>query len=58
MNFAVMLQLMELQQQGADLLLQDAAGCTLLHHAVEAGSKDIIKYLIDNGESLVSCQKT
>eukprot|EP00064_Thunnus_orientalis_P025944 superscaffoldBa00014568_g26387 len=40
--------LMELQQQGANLLLQDAAGCTLLHHAVEAGSKDIIKYLIDN----------
>ncbi|KAM7397355.1 hypothetical protein PAMP_020334 [Pampus punctatissimus] len=41
-------RLMELQQQGADLLLQDAAGCTLLHHAVEAGSKDIIKYFIDN----------
>uniref|UniRef100_A0A8C4E4S3 Diacylglycerol kinase n=1 Tax=Dicentrarchus labrax TaxID=13489 RepID=A0A8C4E4S3_DICLA len=40
--------LTELHQQGADLLLQDAAGCTLLHHAVEAGSKEILKYLIDN----------
>lgn len=44
-------QLMELHQQAADILLQDAAGCTLLHHAVEAGSKEILKYLIDNGES-------
>lgn len=41
---------MELHQQAADILLQDAAGCTLLHHAVEAGSKEILKYLIDNGE--------
>ncbi|XP_047452906.1 diacylglycerol kinase zeta isoform X3 [Mugil cephalus] len=40
--------LMELHQGGADLLLQDAAGCTLLHHAVEAGCKDVLKYLIDN----------
>uniref|UniRef100_A0A3Q2VCH1 Diacylglycerol kinase n=1 Tax=Haplochromis burtoni TaxID=8153 RepID=A0A3Q2VCH1_HAPBU len=43
--FAV--QLRELHQQGADLLLQDGDGCTLLHHAVEAGCKDIVKYLID-----------
>ncbi|XP_065812857.1 diacylglycerol kinase zeta isoform X2 [Labrus bergylta] len=41
-------RLTELHQQGADLLLQDPAGCTLLHHAVEAGSKDILKYLVDN----------
>lgn len=41
---------MELHQQAADILLQDAAGCTLLHHAVEAGSKKILKYLVDNGE--------
>lgn len=46
----VVMQLMELHQQAADILLQDAAGCTLLHHAVEAGSKEILKYLIDNGE--------
>ncbi|KAE8295928.1 Diacylglycerol kinase zeta [Larimichthys crocea] len=41
-------RLMELHQQAADLLMQDAAGCTLLHHAVQAGNKDILKYLIDN----------
>ncbi|XP_035859496.1 diacylglycerol kinase zeta-like isoform X1 [Sander lucioperca] len=41
-------RLTELHRQGADLRLQDAAGCTLLHHAVEAASKDILKYLIDN----------
>ncbi|KAF3706017.1 Diacylglycerol kinase zeta [Channa argus] len=39
-------KLLELHQQGADLLLQDQAGCTLLHHAVQAGSKDIVQYLI------------
>uniref|UniRef100_A0A3Q3XDY5 Diacylglycerol kinase n=1 Tax=Mola mola TaxID=94237 RepID=A0A3Q3XDY5_MOLML len=37
-----------LHQQAADILLQDAAGCTLLHHAVQVGSKEILKYLIDN----------
>ncbi|KAF6722090.1 Diacylglycerol kinase zeta [Oryzias melastigma] len=41
-------KLKELHQQGADLLLQDPDGCTLLHHAVEAGDKDIVKYLIEN----------
>uniref|UniRef100_A0A3B4Y0I8 Uncharacterized protein n=1 Tax=Seriola lalandi dorsalis TaxID=1841481 RepID=A0A3B4Y0I8_SERLL len=45
------IQLMELHQQGADLLLQDAAGCTLLHHAVRVESKEIVKYLIDHGKS-------
>uniref|UniRef100_A0A7N6B245 Diacylglycerol kinase n=1 Tax=Anabas testudineus TaxID=64144 RepID=A0A7N6B245_ANATE len=42
------LNLMELHQQGADVLLQDAAGCTLLHHAVQVGSKEIVQYLIDS----------
>ncbi|XP_072242876.1 LOW QUALITY PROTEIN: diacylglycerol kinase zeta-like [Leuresthes tenuis] len=41
-------RLMELHQQGVDILLQDEDGCTLLHRAVEAGSKDIVKYLIEN----------
>ncbi|XP_024658940.1 diacylglycerol kinase zeta isoform X3 [Maylandia zebra] len=41
-------RLRELHQQGADLLLQDGDGCTLLHHAVEAGCKDIVKYLVDS----------
>lgn len=41
-------RLMTLHQQGADLLLQDQAGCTLLHCAVDVGNKDVMKYLIDN----------
>ncbi|XP_033824292.1 diacylglycerol kinase zeta-like isoform X1 [Periophthalmus magnuspinnatus] len=41
-------RLILLHQQGADLLLQDQNGCTLLHHTVDVGSKDIMKYLIDN----------
>ncbi|KAM4553152.1 diacylglycerol kinase zeta isoform 2-T2 [Fundulus diaphanus] len=41
-------RLTELHQQGAGLVLQDADGCTLLHHAVQTGSKDIVKYLIEN----------
>ncbi|XP_037539228.1 diacylglycerol kinase zeta [Nematolebias whitei] len=40
--------LTELHQQGADLLLQDAGGCTLLHRAVQTGSKEVVKYLIDH----------
>nr|XP_019933554.1 PREDICTED: diacylglycerol kinase zeta-like [Paralichthys olivaceus] len=39
---------MALHQQGADILLRDDAGCTLLHHAVQVGSTDIVKYLVDN----------
>uniref|UniRef100_A0A671LG95 Diacylglycerol kinase n=1 Tax=Sinocyclocheilus anshuiensis TaxID=1608454 RepID=A0A671LG95_9TELE len=36
--------------RGANLLVQDRFGCTLLHHAVLIGSKEILKYIIDNGE--------
>uniref|UniRef100_A0A8C9ZKP2 Diacylglycerol kinase n=1 Tax=Sander lucioperca TaxID=283035 RepID=A0A8C9ZKP2_SANLU len=36
---------------GADLRLQDAAGCTLLHHAVEAASKDILNVSWFQGET-------
>uniref|UniRef100_A0A3P9Q971 Diacylglycerol kinase n=1 Tax=Poecilia reticulata TaxID=8081 RepID=A0A3P9Q971_POERE len=43
--------LTELHQQGAELALQDADGRSLLHHAVQTGSKDIVKYLIENGET-------
>ncbi|XP_066514289.1 diacylglycerol kinase zeta-like isoform X2 [Hoplias malabaricus] len=41
-------KLMELHKQGADLCVQDSTGCTLLHHAVDVASKDIVKYIIDN----------
>uniref|UniRef100_A0A3P8X6B1 Diacylglycerol kinase n=1 Tax=Cynoglossus semilaevis TaxID=244447 RepID=A0A3P8X6B1_CYNSE len=41
-------QLMRLHQQGADLLLQDGGGRTLVHHAVELDSEEIVKFLVDN----------
>uniref|UniRef100_A0A8C9S5T0 Diacylglycerol kinase n=1 Tax=Scleropages formosus TaxID=113540 RepID=A0A8C9S5T0_SCLFO len=41
-------KLKELHKLGADLAVQDSSGCTLLHHAVDAGSKEIVKYIIDN----------
>ncbi|XP_013878468.1 diacylglycerol kinase zeta [Austrofundulus limnaeus] len=41
-------RLKELHLQGVELQLQDAGGCTLLHHAVQSGSKDVVKYLIDH----------
>uniref|UniRef100_A0A8C7DHR6 Diacylglycerol kinase n=1 Tax=Oncorhynchus kisutch TaxID=8019 RepID=A0A8C7DHR6_ONCKI len=41
--------LKELHKLGADLSLQDPSGCTLLHYAVDTGSKDTVKYILDNG---------
>uniref|UniRef100_A0A671PY75 Diacylglycerol kinase n=1 Tax=Sinocyclocheilus anshuiensis TaxID=1608454 RepID=A0A671PY75_9TELE len=41
------LQLKELHKKGADLCVQDAVGRTLLHYAVEVGSKEIVRYIID-----------
>lgn len=46
----VSLQLRELHKQGGDLCVQDSAGRTLLHHAVNVASKEIVRYIIDNGE--------
>uniref|UniRef100_A0A8C7K432 Diacylglycerol kinase n=1 Tax=Oncorhynchus kisutch TaxID=8019 RepID=A0A8C7K432_ONCKI len=44
-------RLTELHKQGADIFTQDTLGCTLLHYAVEVGCKEIVKYIIDNGET-------
>ncbi|XP_049327157.1 diacylglycerol kinase zeta isoform X2 [Astyanax mexicanus] len=41
-------KLMDLHKQGADLFVQDSAGRTLLHHAVDVASKEIVRYVIDN----------
>uniref|UniRef100_A0A8C2L010 Diacylglycerol kinase n=1 Tax=Cyprinus carpio TaxID=7962 RepID=A0A8C2L010_CYPCA len=40
--------LKELHKKGADLCVQDPVGRTLLHYAVEVGSKEIVRYIIDN----------
>ncbi|XP_028812702.1 diacylglycerol kinase zeta isoform X3 [Denticeps clupeoides] len=41
-------RLKELHKLGADLAVQDLLGRTLLHHAVDVGSKEIVRYVIDN----------
>ncbi|XP_053881874.1 diacylglycerol kinase zeta isoform X2 [Malaclemys terrapin pileata] len=38
----------ELHQAGGDLMLRDSSGQTVLHHAVKSGSKEIVKYIIEN----------
>ncbi|RXM34379.1 Diacylglycerol kinase zeta [Acipenser ruthenus] len=38
----------ELHKLGGDLMVQDSTGWTLLHHAVSVGSKEIVRYIIDN----------
>uniref|UniRef100_A0A8C5SES4 Diacylglycerol kinase n=1 Tax=Laticauda laticaudata TaxID=8630 RepID=A0A8C5SES4_LATLA len=41
----------ELHQAGKDLMIRDPTGQTVLHHAVKSGSKEIVKYIIENGKS-------
>uniref|UniRef100_A0A8C5SF22 Diacylglycerol kinase n=1 Tax=Laticauda laticaudata TaxID=8630 RepID=A0A8C5SF22_LATLA len=38
----------ELHQAGKDLMIRDPTGQTVLHHAVKSGSKEIVKYIIEN----------
>ncbi|KAF7646746.1 hypothetical protein LDENG_00183160 [Lucifuga dentata] len=44
-------KLQELHQKGADLAALDQSGCSLLHHAVSAGSKEAVRYILDNAPS-------
>ncbi|XP_027315057.2 diacylglycerol kinase zeta isoform X1 [Anas platyrhynchos] len=41
----------ELHRAGKDLMVRDSSGRTVLHHAVKSGSKDIVKYIIENAPS-------
>ncbi|NXP74891.1 DGKZ kinase, partial [Ramphastos sulfuratus] len=41
----------ELHQAGRDLMVRDSSGQTVLHHAVKSGSKDMVKYIIENAPS-------
>ncbi|XP_041917098.1 diacylglycerol kinase zeta isoform X3 [Alosa sapidissima] len=41
-------RLKDLHKLGANLAVQDSHGRTLLHHAVDVGSKEIVRYIIDN----------
>uniref|UniRef100_A0A3B4VJ85 Diacylglycerol kinase n=1 Tax=Seriola dumerili TaxID=41447 RepID=A0A3B4VJ85_SERDU len=40
--------LQELHLKGADLTVLDQSDCSLLHHAVSTGSKEMVRYILDN----------
>ncbi|XP_054480129.1 diacylglycerol kinase zeta-like isoform X2 [Anoplopoma fimbria] len=44
-------KLQELHLKGADLTVLDLSGCSLLHHAVATGSKETVRYILDNAPS-------
>ncbi|XP_029137630.2 diacylglycerol kinase zeta isoform X3 [Labrus bergylta] len=44
-------KLQELHLKGADLTSLDSSGCSLLHHAASAGSKEMVRYILDNAPS-------
>ncbi|XP_035768805.1 diacylglycerol kinase zeta-like [Neolamprologus brichardi] len=44
-------KLQELHLRGADLTVLDQSGWSLLHHAVSTGSKDMVRYILDNAPS-------
>lgn len=46
-------KLVQMHEEGVSLLVQDRFGCTLLHHAVVSGSKNIVKYLTDNAPACI-----
>ncbi|XP_022615731.1 diacylglycerol kinase zeta-like isoform X2 [Seriola dumerili] len=41
-------KLQELHLKGADLTVLDQSDCSLLHHAVSTGSKEMVRYILDN----------
>ncbi|XP_019723667.1 diacylglycerol kinase zeta isoform X1 [Hippocampus comes] len=41
-------KLQELHEKGCDLTCVDESGCSLLHHAVSAGSKEMVRFILDN----------
>uniref|UniRef100_A0A672MA17 Diacylglycerol kinase n=1 Tax=Sinocyclocheilus grahami TaxID=75366 RepID=A0A672MA17_SINGR len=45
--------LVQMREEGANLLVQDRFGRTLLHHAVVLGSKEIVRYIIDNAPACI-----
>ncbi|XP_056595763.1 diacylglycerol kinase zeta isoform X2 [Triplophysa dalaica] len=46
-------KLVKIHEEGANLLIQDRFGCTLLHYAVDVGNKDIVKYISENAPSCI-----
>ncbi|TRY87205.1 hypothetical protein DNTS_031732 [Danionella cerebrum] len=46
-------KLVKMHSEGANLLVQDQFGCTLLHQAVILGNRKIVKYTIDNAPNCI-----
>ncbi|XP_068446717.1 diacylglycerol kinase zeta-like isoform X3 [Clinocottus analis] len=44
-------KLQELHLKGSDLTVLDSSGCSLLHHAVASGSKEMVRYILDHAPS-------
>ncbi|CAN9498370.1 unnamed protein product [Ophioblennius macclurei] len=44
-------KLQELHQTGAELSVLDQSGCSLLHHAVSTGNKEMVRYILDHAPS-------
>uniref|UniRef100_A0A8C9YFL1 Diacylglycerol kinase n=1 Tax=Sander lucioperca TaxID=283035 RepID=A0A8C9YFL1_SANLU len=50
--------LQELHLKGADLTVLDLSGCSLLYHAVGTGSKEMVRYILDNGNCSIYLDST
>ncbi|XP_029941822.1 diacylglycerol kinase zeta-like isoform X2 [Salarias fasciatus] len=44
-------KLQELHRAGAELSVLDQSGCSLLHHAVNTGNKEMVRFILDNAPS-------
>lgn len=44
-------QFIECCKKGANLLIQGPDHCSLLHHAAKTGQGEIVKYILEHGES-------
>ncbi|XP_055083499.1 diacylglycerol kinase zeta-like isoform X1 [Periophthalmus magnuspinnatus] len=51
-------KLQELHSKGADLTVLDQSGCSILHHAVSTGSKEMVSYVMKNAPSLLDVADT
>ena len=50
MKPAIHLQVKEAHAKGARLTVTDSRGWTPLHHAAQLGKKEVVMYLVNNGE--------
>lgn len=51
-------KLEELHSKGLDLTVLDQSGCSILHHAVSTGSKEMVSFIVKNAPSLLDVPDT